>query len=111
MLIGNKYYDPQKIRVFLDAMWHRIKPLEKNGALRAEPDLVVKLSANAEETTALLRELKHGLDDTADTASLARDLFKLLPGFTTAFLGLYFQTIGDLHDLIEDNNAGEQHLN
>ena len=109
-LIGNKYYDPQKIRVFLDAMWHRIKPLEKNGGLRAEPDLVVKLSANAEETTALLRELKHGLDDTADTASLARDLFKLLPGFTTAFLGLYFQTIGDLHDLIEDN-TGEQHLN
>ena len=109
-LIGHKYYDPQKIRVFLDAMWHRIKPLEKNGTLRTEPDLAVQLSANAEKTTGLLRELKHRLDDAADTASLARDVFKLLPGFTTAFLGLYFQTIGEPHDLIEDN-TGEQHLN
>jgi hypothetical protein len=109
-LIGNKYYDPQKIRVFLDAIWHRIKPLEKNGPLRTEPGLAVKLSANAEKTTGLLRELKHRLDETADTASLARDIFKRLPGFTTAFLGLYFQTIGDSHDLIEDN-TGEQHLN
>ncbi len=110
-LIGNKYYDPQKIRVFLDAMWRRIKLLGKNGVLRADPDLVDELSANAEETTALLRELKHGLDDTADTASLARDVFKLLTGFTTAFLGLYFQTTGDLHDLNEENNTREQHLN
>jgi hypothetical protein len=109
-LIGHKYYDPQKIRVFLDAMWYRTKPLEKNGTLRTEPDLAVKLSANAEKTTALLRKLKHGLDDAADTASLACDLFKRLPGFTTAFLGLYFQTIGDLHDLSEDN-TGERHLN
>jgi hypothetical protein len=109
-LIGNKYYDPQKIRVFLDAIWHRIKPLEKNGPLRTEPGLAVKLSADAEKTTGLLRELKHRLDEAADTASLARDIFKRLPGFTTAFLGLYFQTIGDSHDLIEDN-TGEQHLN
>ena len=109
-LIGHKYYDPQKIRVFLDAMWHRIKPLEKNGLLRTEPDIAVQLSANAEKTTGLLRKLKHRLDDAADTASPARDVFKLLPRFTTAFLGLYFQTIGDLHDLIEDN-TGEQHLN
>ena len=109
-LIGNKYYDPQKIRVFLDAMWHRIKTLEKNGPLRIEPDLAAQLSADVEKTTGLLRELKHRLDDAADTGSLARDVFKRLPGFTTAFLGLYFQTIGDPHDLIEDS-TGEQHLN
>jgi hypothetical protein len=109
-LIGNKYYEPQKIRVFLDAMWHRIKPLEKNGPLRTEPDLADQLSANAEKTTRLLRDLKRRLDNADDTASLARDVFKLLPRFTTAFLGLYFQTIGDPHALIEDN-TGEQHLN
>ena len=94
-LIGNKFYDPQKIRVFLDAMWHRIKPLEKNGPLRTEPDIAIQLSVDAKKTTALLRELKHRLDDAADTASLARDVFKRLPGFTTAFLDLYFQTIGE----------------
>jgi hypothetical protein len=109
-LIGNKYYEPQKIRVFLDAMWHRIKPLEKNGPLRTEPDLAVQLSANAEKTTDLLRELKRCLDDADDTASLAHDVFKLLPRFTTAFLGLYFQTIGDPHVRIEDY-TGEQPLN
>ena len=94
-LIGNKYYDPEKIRVFLDAMWQRTKRLEKSGALRTAPDLAVQLAAFAEKTTGLLRELKHRLDDSDDTDSLARDLFTLLPRFTTAFLGLYFQTIGE----------------
>ncbi len=94
-LIGNKYYDPEKIRVFLDVMWQRTKRLEKSGALRTEPDLAVQLAAFAEKTTGLLRELKHRLDDSDDTDSLARDLFTLLPRFTTAFLGLYFQTIGE----------------
>jgi hypothetical protein len=94
-LIGNKYYDPEKIRVFLDAMWQRIKRLEKSGPLRTEPDLAIQLAAFAEKTTGLLRELKHRLDDSDDTYPLARDLFTLLPGFTTAFLGLYFQTIGE----------------
>jgi hypothetical protein len=42
--------------------------------------------------------------------SLAHDVFKLLPRFTTAFLGLYFQTIGDPHVRIEDY-TGEQPLN
>ena len=94
-LIGNKYYDPEKIRVFLDAMWQRIKRLEKSGPLRTDPDAAVQLAAFAEKTTGLLRELKHRLDDTDDTYPLARDLFTLLPGFTTAFLGLYFHTIGE----------------
>jgi hypothetical protein len=94
-LIGNKYYDPEKIRVFLDAMWQRIKRLEKSGPLRTEPEIAVQLAAFAAKTTGLLRELKHRLDDSDDTDPLARDLFTLLPGFTTAFLGLYFQTIGE----------------
>ena len=94
-LIGNKYYDPEKIRVFLDAMWQRIKRLEKSGPLRTEPEIAVQLAAFAVKTTGLLRELKHRLDDSGDTDPLARDLFTLLPGFTTAFLGLYFQTIGE----------------
>ena len=94
-LIGNKYYDPEKIRVFLDAMWQRIKRLEKSGPLRTKPEIAVQLAAFAEKTTGLLRELKHRLDDGDDTDPLARDLFTLLPGFTTAFLGLYFQTIGE----------------
>jgi hypothetical protein len=93
--IGNKYYDPEKIRVFLDAIWQRIKRLEKSGPLRAEPDAAAQLSANAEKTTGLLRELKHRLDDTENTDSLARDVFTLLPRFMTTFLGLYFQTIGE----------------
>ena len=94
-LIGNKYYDPEKIRVFLDAMWQRIRRLEKSGPLRTEPEIAVQLAAFAVKTTGLLRELKHRLDDSGDTDPLARDLFTLLPGFTTAFLGLYFQTIGE----------------
>lgn len=108
-LIGNKYYDPEKIRVFLEAMWQRIKRLEKNGPLRMEAEVAAQLSADAVKTTLLLRQLKHRLDDSDDTDPLARELFTLLPGFTTAFLSLYFQTLGDPHELLGEN-IGEQTL-
>ncbi len=42
-LIGAKVYEPEKIRVFLDAMWRRLKPLEKRGRILARagvPDLL-----------------------------------------------------------------------
>lgn len=91
--IGAKIYEPEKIRVFLDAMWRRLKPLEKRGRLPAgagDPDL---LMADAGETTTLLRRLKNELDEGSVTDPIAGRLFHLLHRYTIRYLNLYFHTL------------------
>ncbi len=92
-LIGAKVYEPEKIRVFLEAMWRRLKPLEKRGRIIADPGVPDSLATHALETTALLRRLKGEIDKQIDTRRLAAKLFHLLHDFATAFLELYFRSI------------------
>jgi hypothetical protein len=94
-LIGAKVYEPQKIRVFLDAMWRRLKPLEKRDRIWARAGLPDLLVADACEITALLRRLKNEIDQESATDPIARTLFNLLHRNTMRFLELYFQTISN----------------
>ncbi len=94
-LIGNKSYEPQKIRVFIDAMWHRIRRLEILGRPRVFPETAKALKDSALETTALLRTMKNRLDQNKETHELAARLFDLLHHYTAAFLRMYFQTIAE----------------
>lgn len=92
-LIGAKTYEPGKIRVFLEAMWRRLKPLEKSGRIIAEPGARDALTAHAVETTTLIRRLKAELDKKNDTGEIARSLFHLLHRYAMAFLELYFRAV------------------
>lgn len=92
-LIGAKVYEPEKIRVFLEAMWRRLKPLEKSGLIIADPGVPDALAAHAGETTALLRRLKIEIEKKIDTRDLAAKLLDLLHDYSMAFLELYFQSI------------------
>ena len=106
-LIGAKVYEPEKIRVFLEAMWRRLKPLEKSGRIIAEPGLPDALAAHAGETTALLRRLKAQIDEKVDTRELAARLFQLLHDYAKAFLELYFRSIritGQIGEQIESSH-------
>jgi len=94
-LIGNKSYEPQKIRVFIDAMWHRIRRLEKHGRPRVFPETAKALRESAMETTALLRTMKNRLDQNKETHEMATRLFDLLHRYTAAFLTMYFQTLAE----------------
>ena len=94
-LIGAKYYEPEKIRVFLESMWRRIKPLEARGRICTDAGLSAKLLAYATEITALLRLMKNELDEKRDTLCIARRLFALLRSYTAAFLRLYFLTVSE----------------
>ncbi len=94
-LLGNKYYEPQKIRVFIDAMWHRIRQLEKHGPPTVFPETAETLKKYALETTALLRTMKNRFDQNKETHELAARLFDLLNHYTAAFLGIYFQTLSE----------------
>jgi glutamine amidotransferase-like uncharacterized protein len=94
-LIGSKFYEPPKIRVFIDAMWHRIRRLEKHGQPNVCPETAKALIEHALETTALLRTLKNRLDQKKDTQELAARLFDLLHQYTATFLEMYFQTLAE----------------
>ncbi len=94
-LLGNKSYEPQKIRVFIDAMWHRIRRLEKHGPPSVFPETAETLKKYALETTALLRTMKNRFDQKKETHELAARLFDLLHHYTAAFLRMYFQTLSE----------------
>lgn len=94
--IGAKFYEVEKIRVFLEAMWHRIKALEERGRIRTVYS-PAELLASATETTGLLRLLKNELDENRDTTDIARRLFTLLRGYTASFLRLYFLNVSQLN--------------
>lgn len=94
-LIGAKYYEPEKIRVFLESMWRRIKPLGDHGRIFINAGSPAELLAYATETTELLRLMKNELDEKRDTESIARRLFALLRSYTASFLSIYFLTVSE----------------
>jgi len=93
--IGNKIYEPPKIRVFIEAMWHRLKQLEKWGSLTVSPISQANIVKMAQAVTALLREMKRQLDKEWDTTGLAEELFHSLKILTGLFLQIYFNTARD----------------
>jgi hypothetical protein len=92
-LIGAKYYDPEKIRVFLESMWVRIKSLEKCDQLYVRNDRAKKIVDYALETTSLLRRIKNGVDQKRDTINQAKETLDLLHKYTMAFFDVYFGTM------------------
>ncbi len=94
-LIGAKTYEPEKIRVFLEAMWRRMRPLGKHRRWYVGKDITAQITAHADETTVLLRRLKMQLDRGQDTLETARDIFLCLHHYTLAFFNIYFQTISE----------------
>lgn len=92
-LIGTKYYEPEKIRVFLESMWRRIKILETHGRICTNAGLPLRLLTYAAQTTELLRLMKNELDQKCASLPMAGSLFDLLRNYTAAFLRLYFATI------------------
>jgi glutamine amidotransferase-like uncharacterized protein len=92
-MIGNKAYEPLKIRVFLEPMWKRLNILEKSYSLKIRPGTAHKMSTSATQGTQLLRELKKDIDQGLETTALAAKCFKNLQELATNFFASYFQTI------------------
>jgi hypothetical protein len=92
-LIGAKYYEPEKIRVFLEAMWGRLPGLEKHPRPRIDAEIAEPICAWAIETTRLLREIKQRLDRKDDSLQPAQRLFSCLNRYAIAFFRIYFETL------------------
>ncbi|MCJ8499598.1 BPL-N domain-containing protein [Desulfatitalea alkaliphila] len=94
-LIGAKYYEPEKIRYFLEAIWHRLQRLEKGGRVRCSDEQAQRLRRFSIATTERVRQLKQNIESTEGTRDLAESLFSLLQCYAVTFLELYFQTLSN----------------
>jgi glutamine amidotransferase-like uncharacterized protein len=89
--IGWKTYEPLKMRVFLEAIWKRLKSLEQADRVHLRqkgPGLV----ETAEQITRRLRQLKKTSDQGQETTPLAEKIFPGLRTLAQEFLAVYFQT-------------------
>lgn len=91
--IGCKTYEPEKIRVFLEAIWKRIRVLERSRRICGQQETCEEAVDVASRVTQLLRSIKSGIDDRLDTQDLAWDLFDSLRRLTTLFLQMYFDSL------------------
>jgi len=89
--IGKKVYDPEKIRVFLEAIWSRARLLEAKGLdcsiADYEIDFLLQLAG---EVIALLKQLREA-DSPAEPDELAGNLFTGLRDMAARFLSIYFK--------------------
>ncbi len=92
-IIGKKIYEPQKIRVYLESMWKRIRLLEKNKELTCMAGQSEKITTAAYRTTTELRRIKQQLDAKKDSLKTAIIIFDLLHTLAISFFELYFANL------------------
>lgn len=92
-IIGKKVYDPEKIRVFLESMWKRVKLLEKMERLVASPEMLSLIAANMECITTDLRQIKKSVDKNLETLDLATSIFGRLQKTSINFFDVVFQSL------------------
>jgi len=104
-LIGQKVYEPQKVRVYLESMWKRLRALEKNKVLIVEPGLYDRITTAATQITIELRKIKQQIDENQDSLKTATLIFDLLHILSISFFDLYFATMfnssGQYHEHIK----------
>jgi hypothetical protein len=100
-LIGRKVYEPAKLRVFAEAVWERLRKLERVPRL-VLPDWADELLADWMAVTVCMRLLYRELHRGNDTQEVAEDLFPALNGAAARFLEIYFQ------NLLEEVNQGRR---
>ncbi len=92
-LIGQKVYEPQKVRVFLESMWKRLRLLEKNKILTLKSGLSDRIKTAACQITIELRRIKQQIDAKQDSLKTAILIFDLLHTLSISFFDLYFATL------------------
>lgn len=91
--IGNKVFEPAKIRVFIEAIWTRLGVLEKADRTRLLPGQDGLILQRVSELTLLLRDLRRSIiSGDSETTGKAEDTFTLLKKTCALFLEIYFST-------------------
>ena len=104
-LIGQKVYEPQKIRVYLESMWKRLRALEKNRTLiLIKTELPCIITNAATRITIELRRLKQQIDGNIDSLKTAIAIFDLLHILSISFFDLYFATMSNGIKILNPKN-------
>ncbi len=99
--IGNKVYETGKIRVFLEALWQRMRSFERGGFILVRGGEEDRLVQAALHVTENIRQIKKGWDRKIDTLATATALFTLLNKTSALFLEIYFR--GKLFHSVREN--------
>ncbi len=89
-LIGNKYYEPEKISVFINTVWNKLKGLEFTSGLEVEKELLLRCIEISKSITRELRTIKSEMREKGDATFLASELFLDLKTLSSNFFRLYF---------------------
>ena len=90
-LIGRKVYDPEKIRVFIEAIWKRARELESSECLACiESSEIELLTVQAVQVAETIKKLRSNELPRAQETPLAEFLFLTLRKSAAAFLTIYF---------------------
>jgi len=88
-LIGQKVYEPVKIRVFLEMVWSRFPYFEQMN-FNIEEDTLISLKRSFQEITQVLRDIKSEIDRGHDTTDKASYLFNVIKNSCAEILRIYF---------------------
>jgi glutamine amidotransferase-like uncharacterized protein len=102
--IGWKTYEPLKMRVFLEAIWKRLKSLEQVNRIHCSRRGTEVVKA-AEQITRQLRELKNYSDQGLESTPLAEKIFQGLRTLARDFLTVYFQTKKAVADEVKPSRS------
>jgi glutamine amidotransferase-like uncharacterized protein len=96
-LIGAKVYDPEKIRVFLEAVWKRARVFQKQGLIGScSADLIDQLSASFARISVHLRALRRDAQ-----CGCAAEMFRELRCAAASFMNMYFNALRSHENTVE----------
>ncbi len=104
-LIGNKYYDPEKISVFINTVWKKLKHLESMPDLEVNGTPLFRCVEISKEVTEGIKAIHSRIDEQGDATPLAPNLFLNLKALSSHFFELYF---GVKRDQLQDDPWGNQ---
>jgi hypothetical protein len=90
-LIGNKYYEPEKISVFINMVWNKLKDLESLPGLEMEKESLLQCIEISKRITREVRTIKSEMREEGDATFLASELFLDLKALSSNFFTLYFK--------------------
>ena len=90
-LIGRKWYEPEKVRYFVDVVWSRLPVMDTIGLVAEDVEALEMVAKDARRAAELVRTLHvHAAGDEGASATAA-EVFGLLRSLAAAFLRVYFR--------------------
>ncbi len=90
-LIGNKYYEPEKVSVFIKTVWSKLKDLESTPDLEMGKESLLRCIDISKGITRGLRIIQSEMREKGDTTLLASKMFLDLKALSSNFFRLYFE--------------------